>query len=414
MNTEKIIKPRSLKWVILALALLAFGFAFPQKGLAEYTLEPDAITGLFQWYAEPIETPSTFVNMGNKSLRIDTADRPRVVYGGDGLYYATWTGSAWDIKTVDTSPGVGHYASLALDSSNQAYIAYYDAVSKDLKYAKWSNTTNSWTISVLDGKTIENEEEEEVGGWASIDLDSSNNPHIVYFDDTHDDLLYIRWSGSKWEAPQKIDSDGVVGLFISMYIDGDNDVHVSYYDFTNKSLKYAVRHSGSWTVSTVDNPNDKVGTYSSIDVDFLGFPHISYYNETKDELKYARWNGTSWVIDVVASDSGKYSSIETDGNADPHISYFSDDSNNLRHATKPGNSWQEEDVQADGDVGYYTSLAVDDDNDIHITYYRMDTGELRHAELNNDNWTLGTIATDGNLGLYTSIATGTNGQNYVS
>lgn len=412
MNTQISFR-HSLRWgAFLLLAFLIVGFTVPQSVQAEYTLEPEGITGVFDWINTAVDTPDAFGYMGNKSLRIDSTDRPRVVYGGQGLYYATWTGSVWDLKTVDASAGVGYYASLALDSSNIAYIAYYDAVNADLKYAKGSGS--SWTVSVIDGEDIINGEEEEVGGFASIDLDSSKNPHIVYFDDTHDDLLYIRWTGSQWSTPEKIDDTGVVGLYISMYING-SDVHVSYYDYTHKALKYAVRKSGTWTVSTVDDPDGKnVGTYTSIDVDYLGFPHISYYNETDKELKYAMLNAGTWSIDVVDDNhGGKYSSIETDSGI-PYISYFSEAQDNLRYATKPASSWQTSNVDSNGTVGYYTSLAVDDAHEIHITYYRTDTSELRHAERKNGNWSLETIATAGNLGLYTSIATGTNGKNYIS
>ncbi|MCB9133964.1 MAG: hypothetical protein H6636_00960 [Anaerolineales bacterium] len=409
MNTRISFKRPLSRWVFLLLALAIVGFMNPQSGQAEFTLEPEAITGVFNWVNTPVETPDSFGYMGNKSLRIDTSDRPRVVYGGQGLYYATWTGSAWDIKTVDSNDGVGYYASQALDSSNVAYIAYYDSVNADLKYAKGSGS--SWTITVVDGKDIVDGKEEEVGAFASIDIDNSKNPHIVYFDDTHDDLLYVRWTGSQWSTPEKIDSTGVVGLYISMYMDG-NDVHVSYYDYTHKSLKYAVREDGDWTVSTVDDPADKnVGTYTSIDVDYLGFPHISYYNETDKDLKYAMYSAGTWNISVVDENGGKYSAIETDSGV-PHISYFL--GGNLHYATKPNSTWQTETVDTNGDVGYYTSLAVDDSHDIHISYYRQDTGELRHAENIDGDWDLETIISAGNLGLYTSIATGTNGQNYIS
>jgi hypothetical protein len=289
MNTKTLnFRPHWKLWAILLLGLIFSGFVSPRPSEASFSLEMLAGTSGFNWTAFPIESTQSFTNMGNKSLRIDTSDRPRVVYGGEGLFYATWTGSVWEIKTADNSAGVGQYASLALDSSNQAYISYYDAENEDLKYAKWNNSSNSWTVLTLDGEDIVNSKEEEVGGFTSIDLDSSNRPQIVYFDDTRDDLMYIRWTGSEWDDPETIDSEGVVGLYASMYIDADNDVHVSYYDFTNKSLKYAVREDGDWDVSTVDNPTDEVvGKYSSIDVDFLGFPHISYFDETNEELKYA-------------------------------------------------------------------------------------------------------------------------------
>jgi hypothetical protein len=44
---------------------------------------------------------------------------------------------------------VGKYASLGLDSANQPHIGYHDSTNGDVKYAHWDGT--SWSVEIVDG-----------------------------------------------------------------------------------------------------------------------------------------------------------------------------------------------------------------------------------------------------------------------
>jgi hypothetical protein len=91
---------------------------------------------------------------------------------------------AWgSIETVDFGPGVGWYASLAVDAADNPHIAYYDHDKGDLKYARWDGT--SWSLSVVD-------HDGNVGRYCSLALDGDGNPHIAYYDKTNGDLKYAR------------------------------------------------------------------------------------------------------------------------------------------------------------------------------------------------------------------------------
>jgi len=74
-------------------------------------------------------------------IALDAQDNPQILYrigfqeffqwNTESLKYASWTGSNWDIQTVNKNYTV--YASLALDSSGNPNAAYSD--SKSVKYA---------------------------------------------------------------------------------------------------------------------------------------------------------------------------------------------------------------------------------------------------------------------------------------
>lgn len=60
-----------------------------------------------------------------------------VIVGLPGLVSAP-PDSEWSIQTVDSEGNVGYYTSIALDSSDRPHISYYDETNDDLKYARWT------------------------------------------------------------------------------------------------------------------------------------------------------------------------------------------------------------------------------------------------------------------------------------
>ena len=94
-----------------------------------------------------------------------------------------------------------------------------------------SSTEAQWDTVRVDGASG------NVGMYTSIVLDSNNNPHISYYDNTNGDLKYAYYDG-QWHS-ETIDSSGDVGLSNSLALDGSGNPHISYQDLTNGEIKYA-------------------------------------------------------------------------------------------------------------------------------------------------------------------------------
>ncbi len=169
------------RWPVIPLALtLLLGSI---AGLLAFGAAPARASG---WVIECVDCPKVFLDMTDRSLRLDMAGHPHIAYGGDHLYYAWHDGVGWHYETADDSPGVGRFASLALDGSGYPHISYYDEDNYDLKYA----------YRDASGRHIETVDTEpgHWGGYTSLALDGGGYPHISYYDKSNSDLKYASFS----------------------------------------------------------------------------------------------------------------------------------------------------------------------------------------------------------------------------
>ncbi len=358
------------------------------------------------------------------------------------LRYASFDGGVWSIYTISTDELSGWYSSIALDPANNWYprVSSYSSVSGQLMLTERTATT--WISSMID-------QAHDQGFFVSMDLDSTEKPHMAFFDDVSDVLDYAYWDGAAWHV-EVVDANVPVGLYCSLILDTSDKPHISYWDAAGR-LKYATKSGGGWQIEFAD-PAAGVGQYTSIGLDTTGLPYISYYDETNKDLRLAHKliNGT-WEVFVVDSNGdvglysslvvnssgphisyydksnkrlkyallvsgqwwaevidphvnvGPYSSLALDSFGNPHIAYFRDDDDSLMYAYYNG-SWS---IQwLDGlvtSVGFNPSIALDSSNNPHISYYRLDTASLKYARWTGSEWILQTVDSEGDVGLYSSI-----------
>jgi hypothetical protein len=184
-----------------------------------------------------------------------------------------------------------HFSSIALDSSYNPHMSYYehyyyDPSVKRLNHAFYVPGVG-WTTEIVDDPV-----DADVGQYSSIAIDSTGNIHISYYDATNHDLKYAKYDTveSVWLI-ETVDTEGDVGQYSSIALLSNGRPCISYYDATNGNLKFAayivaVEGPSGWIPFTVDSTGD-VGQYSDVAVDSAGYIHISYYDATYTALKYA-------------------------------------------------------------------------------------------------------------------------------
>ena len=207
------------------------------------------------------------------------------------LKYAYFDGKTWYVQTVDSTPTTGKYNSLALDGSGNPHIAYSEGTLGDLLYAHWDG--KEWKIASADVHSkiqetnIHKQSISYVGIGNSIALDSTGNPHIAYFEREKQVLKYASWENGSWKTevadqPSAISDAGRA----SLQIDGKNQPHIAYYDAGVGVLKYVTRDDKGWSAEVVDHDR-RVGEAPSIALDRDGIPWISYYDEENHTLRVA-------------------------------------------------------------------------------------------------------------------------------
>jgi hypothetical protein len=278
-------------------------------------------------WKSPVIADSSAYNTGKfSSIAVDSNGKAHISYldaSNNYLRYVTNASGSW------TSSAVLDYAdpnyastSIAIDGVGRIHISYISTYSGtgtyyNLKY--FTNASGSWTSKTIDSS-----------GYilaTSLAVDSSNNAHIAYYNWTTDDLKYATGTYSSTWSPIIVDSGGAVGNYPAIAVDNTGRAHISYYDTTNTSLKYATNVVGmvGWYTMTLDNTGS-AGRYNSIAVDSLQRPHISYdatinKNGTAiTELRYATKDTSgSWRLSVVERESAAYTGLRLDSLGRVHM-----------------------------------------------------------------------------------------------
>jgi subtilisin family serine protease len=282
----------------------------------------------------------------------------------------------------------GNNSALAYDDEGILHAVYYDSVQRRLEYALRA-TDGSWsTVSVVDSTGA------DLGQYASMALDDVGRPSVAYYDAITGDLKFARFDGDDW-VTSKIDAVGNVGLYPSLVFDDDGHAAVSYYHKTKGDLRVA-RHDGTaWVIKTVDSAGD-VGRSTSMAVDRDGRLAVTYEQTNTGHLRYAVQSGSSWDEETIDDDTLgiAWPSLAFDASNRPNIAYFDAYPANLKFARLRNGDWQKETLASKGAQGFYTTL-VFDGSTANLFHYNRQLNDTHRLRGSFGDWTSSRIETGG-------------------
>lgn len=329
------------------------------------------------------------------------------------------------IATVDSVGDIGEYASMALGADGFARISYYDAANKDLKFARCANDgCSAKNITAVDS------EGDQGSAYSSIAIGSDNMPRISYYDATSKDLKFARCTNIDCTARviTAIDSAGDVGQFSALALGANDFAMISYYSVTDGDLKFVQCANADCTARSaraVDSAGD-VGKYTSIKIGSDGFARISYNDFGNKNVKFARCaNADCSTVNITAVDSegdvGQYRvALALNSNNFGFISYYDNTANSLKIARCANEDCVSKVITAvdsSGDAGKYSSIILGADGFARVSYYDAGNGAVKFARCLNADCTaknISSVDAQNDTGHYTSLALGAGGFGRIS
>ncbi len=246
-----------------------------------------------------------------------------------------------------------------------------------------------WNIQTVDNSG-------DVGKWSDIAYDSQGYPHIVYFDETDDDIMYAWWDGTAWHY-EEISPDGNYNFKgCSIALDNQDNPHVIFHHYSFNRIQYGTKNNGNWTYEYIEKVGSS-GGYPDICLYYNSstgntIPHIVYYKwygSDEKVLRHAYYNNNTsqWITETIdaANDVGIWPHIVNDASGHLYVSYYDQGAGALRFAHYDGTKWSTTIIDDTGDVGLYNSIALDNNGNPCISYYDKTNGDLKYVVIENVN-----------------------------
>jgi len=280
----------------------------------------------------------------------------------------------WTIKELDN-----HYAginnSMAIDSTNNIHISYYDEDTGELRYA--TNGSGEWKFYKID--------KNESGQYNSIAVDSKNRVHISYFDNTKKSIKYCSIIENRKNI-ENIDNIKLTGTKIPIVLGKDKRINIIYIDDINEILKYATYSSVNWQTKIIDERFFSINDLSLI-VDKKENMHIVY--SVSDDIYYLNNKKTKWQKEVLSEEAldqearGISLELKSDSKDNLYVVY-STSIHGLKYITNKNGKWEKFLIAKDDELDIVrrydeVSFGIDNNNKLHIvcrvrTSVRVDNG----------------------------------------
>jgi hypothetical protein len=242
------------------------------------------------WVNTVVESTSQSYGEYGTSLALNTGAQPCIAYhhhrtGYDGKY-ACLSGTTWTKETFDIR--CGYFSSLAFNASGTACVSYMDN-SSNLAY-RYRVSSGNWTKQIVDTEPT------MVFGSTRLIFNPQNGyPCIGYYSRGIDKLKFAEYNGTSWsvEMVEAFPYSGVNLGETAMDIDSSGQPHLAYYNTNSNALMYAVRESGVWNLQVVTTNSSG---YASLALTSTGEPVISHMRANGGGIEVITWNGGGWTF----------------------------------------------------------------------------------------------------------------------
>lgn len=310
----------------------------------------------------------------------------QIVYSKSTDGGATWS-AITDISK--SSRGTSESPEIAVDSANNIYLVWQDdaPANGDIFCSKSADGGATWSAPVNVSNNY------GYSGYAAIDLDSSNNLHVVWQDTTPEnvDILYSKSSdgGVTWSSTVDISNDSGSSYLPAIAVDLGNNIHVVWYGlvggdgevFYSKSTDGGATWSAAVNVSKTTTSSQEfaiaVDSGTNIHVAWVeylpGNPEIFYSKSTDGGIT---WNA---AVNVSKNSGSVYSpAIAVDSSNNPYILWQGDALGNFQifisKSTDGGVTWSAPAVVFDSIWSGEPAIIVGPGDILHATWHDWTPG----------------------------------------
>ncbi len=367
--------------------------------------------GSHVWDVRPVDlSPVRRISAaGPHFMQVDAAGHAAMAFGGDGLYYARHDGTQWHTELVDAAAQVGGSASLALDSAGNPTISYCDSANSTLKFARWMG--EYWEIQWVEAL--------QVCGQTALSLDAFDRPHIAYSGNA---LRYATWDGSQWRTEMI-----GYGYQVGLALDPQGRPHVIFVDDGEiNHIYHAVREEGGWQTEVAYAMPDPQGwadawfTSVSLALDRAGNPAISYnygywhkFGSEGVGMGFIQYGANGWEELGAFRCSAGLNVLALDEAGRPIILGYSS------YCRWTGSMWEEQPTPARtwGSAVLAAALVLDTQGQIRIGYILRDIAgrvDVQHAMQREGTWQIEPVTHNTKPGYNVSMALDALGRQHLA
>lgn len=298
---------------------------------------------------------------------------------------STNSGSTWiGLARLTWSSGNSNEPAVAADSGSGIYVVWHDDIwgDNEILYKRSTDVGATWMGLV---RLTWNSGESYT---PAIAADSSNNIHVVWYDDTMGDYeIFYKHStnnGAAWSTPTRLTWNSGSSRTSSIAADPGNNIHVVWSDNTMGSYEIFYKRSTNggvtWSVLTRLTWN-AYGSYNPvIAADSGNGLHISWEEAIPGKwdifYKHSTDRGATWSAPTRltwSSGDSWYPSITADTGSGVHIIWSDDNPGNkdifYRTSTNSGISWSPLNrLTWNTGQSWFPSIAADSSDTVHAVW----------------------------------------------